>query len=247
MRYWLTLGIIALFVSVTIAQEPAQTPTSTPIPTVLIDPQEVLTSAEDGRWLVGDFYLVDPARPTVLLLHQLYTTRKMWQPVIGPLLGANYNVLAVDLRGYGKSRAPIEWAKAVIDVQTWLDWLRQEGGVRPDGISTMGSSMGSTLAIVGCANDPLCKTPIAISPGWDYFGIEIEDSLTIGLSTRPTLILYSQNDRWPAIGIPLMEEAATGFLYVEMYPANPHGLDLIKAHIDETIPLMLEWLATYGQ
>ena len=224
------------------------TVTATPIAEAQIEPQVVTIQSEDGVSLVGDFYLVDPLSPTVILLHQLYTNRHSWERggIIGPLLGSHYNVLAVDLRGYGDSRAPIDWHQAVVDVQLWFNWLRTEGGVRPDAISTMGSSMGSTLAIIGCGNDALCRTAIAISPGWDYFGIDIGDSLSIGLSNRSLLILYSERDRYPSLDMPQIEETATGLLSVEVFPANPHGMDLLKFHKDETLSLILDWLAQYS-
>lgn len=255
---FLMVAIIALITTISFAQEkkvifatatPSVTLTPTAPPTEIgyIEPQVVIVRAADQAILVGDFYLVDPLRPTVILLHQLYTTRQSWEFLISPLIGAHYNVLAVDLRGYGESSSSIDWRKAVTDVQLWFDWLRTEGGVRPDAISTIGSSMGSSMAIVGCANDPLCKTTIAISPGWDYFGIFIEDALAIGLQNRSMLVLYAERDRWPAIGMPLIEEAATGILSIEMFPANQHGIDLIKQHEVEAITMILDWLLLYGE
>lgn len=220
--------------------------TATPMAEAVIEPEKIVVRAEDGALLVGDFYEVDPLSPTIILLHQLYTTRRSWEPIIGPLLGAHYNVLAVDLRGYGESSSSINWTSAVVDVQLWFDWLRTETDVRPDAISTMGSSMGSTLAIVGCANDALCKTAIAISPGWDYYGIEIEDSLAVGFQHRPLLILYSERDRYPSLDMPQIEAAATGVLTIEVFPANPHGMDLIKLYEEDTLPLILDWLTQYS-
>jgi len=211
-----------------------------------VEPQTVLIQAEDGALLVGDFYLVNPVSPTIILTHQLYTTRHSWDFVISPLIGAHYNVLAIDLRGYGESSKSINWKFAVKDMQLWFNWLRTEGEVRGDAISTMGSSMGSTLAIIGCANDPLCKTAIAISPGWDYYDIKIEDALTTTLNTRPLLILYSERDRWPSLGMPQIEAVATNPLTVEVFPANAHGIDLIKLHEEDIISMILEWLTLYS-
>ena len=221
-------------------------PAVTPTEFGYVEPETVILQAEDGAILTGDFYFVDPLSPTVILLHQLYTTRLSWEPVIQPLLGNHYNVLAVDLRGFGESTSSINWHKAINDVQLWFNWLRTTGKVRPDAISTMGSSMGSTLAIIGCANDPLCKTAIAISPGWDYYGIEIEEALSSGLSNRPLLIMYAERDRWPAVGMPMIEAAATGYLTIEVFPANIHGIDLIKTHEEETIGMLLDWLVLYS-
>jgi pimeloyl-ACP methyl ester carboxylesterase len=249
----LIITLISMMAATALAQETPTTlatvtPSVTATPTALateeayVKPQAVLLQAEDGALLVGDFYLVDPLSPTIILAHQLYTTRHSWQPVISPLIGGHYNVLAIDIRGYGDSSSSINWHHAVTDMQLWFDWLRTGGGVRPDAISTMGSSMGSTLAIVGCANDVLCKTAIAISPGWDYYGIQIEDALTSGLNTRPMLILYAERDRWPSVGMPLIEEAATNPLIIERFPANTHGMDLIKLHEEEIIEMIIDWL-----
>lgn len=220
-------------------------PTPTEIPTAYVEPETIVLRAEAGVFLVGDFYLVDPLSPTVILLHQLYTNRTSWESVTEVLLGAHYNVLAVDLRGYGESSGSINWHKAVGDTQLWFDWLRTEAGVRGDAISTMGSSMGSTLAIVGCANDALCKTSIAISPGWDYYGIILGDALSIGMKDRPMMILYAERDRWPALGMPEIEEVATGLLEINTFPANAHGMDVLKQH-EETLPLILSWLELYS-
>jgi hypothetical protein len=253
----LVITLIGIIASTTLAQEtPVQLETSTPAltvtPTALAteeaynEPQTVLIQAEDGALLVGDFYLSNPVSPTIILAHQLYTNRHSWEFLISPLIGGHYNVLAIDLRGYGDSSSSINWHLAVTDMQLWFNWLRTEGGVRADAISTMGSSMGSTLAMVGCANDALCKTTIAISPGWDYYGIELEDALATGLNTRPALILYAERDRWPSLGMPQIETTATNPLTIEIFPANTHGIDLIKLYEEEIVTLLMDWLTLYS-
>jgi pimeloyl-ACP methyl ester carboxylesterase len=203
--------------------------------------QSVTTSARDGLTLYGEFYLVDASRPTVLLLHELYTSRASWADVVPALTGSGYNVLAVDLRGYGQTRGGINWSRAVGDVGVWLQWLRETGGVRADGIFTMGSSMGSSLAIVGCASDPACRGAVAISPGWRYYSIPVRDSLT----AHPILAIYAERDRWPSLGIPRMQEIAPDTLNVYAYPGNAHGMDLVTDQFDTLLPLVLEWLGTH--
>lgn len=253
----LIITFISMIASIALAQESSATPaTLNPSPTTtptalateeaVVEPQTVLVRTADGALLVADFYLVDPLSPTIILAHQLYSNRRSWEFVISPLIGEYFNVLAIDLRGYGESSSSINWKLAVTDMQLWFDWLRTEGGVRPDAISTMGSSMGSTLAIIGCANDALCKTAIAISPGWDYYGIQIEDALTTGLNTRPLLVVYTERDRWPALGMPQIEAAATNPLTVEMFPANAHGIDMIKLYEEDIMTIIIDWLTLYS-
>jgi len=219
--------------------EVAAETTPEPLP---VAAQEVTTEAEDGLTLVGDFYLIDPGRPTVLLLHELYTTRESWGDLLYPLLGSGYNVLAVDVRGYGQTRGGINWTRAVDDVAAWMTWLREVGGVRPDAISTMGSSMGSTLAIVGCANDEFCRSAIAVSPGWSYYGI----SLAEHIAAKPVLVIYAERDRWPALGIEDMREAAPDALFEQVYKGNAHGMNLIEAEFESIAPVVVGWLAMHG-
>ena len=212
----------------------------------MIEPTVVTAEAPDGLVLEGDFYLVDANHPTVLLLHQLYTTRKSWQIVIDDLLGSGFNVLAVDVRGYGKTRGGINWQKAVADVQVWLNWLRDSGGVRGDAISTMGSSMGSTLALLGCAHDLACRTAIALSPGWNYYNITLEEAFANQFGARQVMLVYAQRDRWPALGMPTILESATNEVTALEYPGNTHGMNLFRTEGDTLIPIIIDWLNRHG-
>ena len=229
---------------------PGETLTPTPDATATAeaasDTNIVRTVGSDGKSLYGDFYLLDVAQPTVLLLHQLYTDRSSWAVLIGPLLASGRNVLAVDLRGHGATKGAIDWQMAVEDVQAWLDWLRFEAGVRANAISMIGSSMGSSLALVGCANDWGCPTAIAISPGWSYYGVYVEQSFTEKFDTRPVLLVLTESDHWPSLGVPRMVEAAKNPVTVETYEGNAHGMSLFDVYGTELTPLILEWLATYG-
>lgn len=229
----LALLLIALWpVTLTAAQEQA-----------LIEPQMVDAKADDGLTLVGAYYNAGDERPVVLLLHELYTTHSSWSPLIGPLLDAGYNVLAVDLRGYGATRGKINWQKAIADVQSWFNWLRAAN--TSDNLAVIGSSMGSNLALVGCANDAGCRTAIAISPGLNYYGVHTEAALAEGLSQRSALLIYSERDRYSALGVPQMLELASGEVGVHTYTGNRHGMDLFRTQGEDLIPRILDWLNTH--
>lgn len=205
-------------------------------------PRPVQAAAADGLALSGDFYLQNPDGPTALLLHQLYTTRRSWAPLLPHLLASGYNVLVVDLRGYGATRGAINWARATDDVQTWLDWLRLEAGVNGGRIVIIGSSMGANLAAVGCWRDGRCAAAVALSPGWAYFGVSV-GPVVEDPAMPPLLVVYALRDAWPARGVPRMIEAAgEGPLTVQTYPGNRHGMSLLTAEAETLVPLLLEWL-----
>jgi uncharacterized protein len=214
--------------------------TEEPLPVVA---QIVEARGDDRLRLYGDFYLVNPERPTVILLHEMYTNRASWNPLLRPLLENGYNVLAVDIRGWGSTRGAINWSRAIDDVGIWMTWLREEAGVRPDAIHTMGSSMGSTLAIRACANDEFCRSAIAISPGLSYYGYSVKDAIIM----KAVLAIYAERDRFPALGVPEMLEIAPDTLSVQTYAGNKHGMLLVEEELEPITTLILEWLAAHNE
>jgi dienelactone hydrolase len=226
------------------AQEPA--PEATPEPTPEPPPYELLTvtvEASDGLPLVGD-YIVPPGSeygPVVILIHQLYTNNSSWTPIIGPLWANGYRILAVDVRGAGRTRGAINWAQAQDDTLTWLDWLYGQPGVQLDAVHLVGSSMGANLALVGCAAAAHCNGVVAISPGLHYYGVYTEGAITSGI---PALVVYAERDYYPARDVPLMEEKLAELELNSMttmaYPGNAHGVDLFAE--EELIPAIIGWL-----
>lgn len=228
----------------TLTPTPTVTPTATPDPALILPPvpdysyMAISTQAADGLTLYGELYLVDAARPTILLLHQMYTDRGSWSAVWPGLLAGGYNVVAVDIRGHGATGSLIDWERAVDDVQTWLDWMRAN---HLPAVITMGSSMGASLAIVGCANDLACLGTIGISPGWNYYEVSVQPAFTRDLDLRPALLVLARDDPWPRRGVPRMVESATGDVTVQEYPGNAHGMDLFHTQPD-LLPVIVQWL-----
>ncbi len=229
-------------VTPTLTLFPTPTPDATGVPQLPPVPKYhylgISTEATTGLTLYGDLYLIDAARPTILLLHQMYTDRSSWNPVWPGLLAGGYNVAAVDIRGHGATGSLVDWDQALIDVQTWLDWLRANN--LPD-VVTMGSSMGSSLAIAGCALDAACLGTIGISPGWNYYEISVQPAFAYGLAARPALLVLARDDPWPMRGVPRMVEAATNPVTVQEFPGNLHGMDLFRTQSD-LLPLIVQWL-----
>ena len=119
MRSKLLILLFSLLLVIPIAAQDEVEAEVTPEP-LLIEPQLIEVDADDGLDLVADFYLVDPARPTVILLHELYRDRTSWEPLLMPLIANGYNVLVPDVRGWGETRGAINWYKAVDDVAIWF-------------------------------------------------------------------------------------------------------------------------------
>src|SRR5262249_5246661 len=145
----------------------AQDATPTPPPT---DNTDVQITASDGKTLYASFYAGNGDGKAVILLHELYTNRSSWKPLMQPLLDNGFKVLAVDLRGYGKTKGKINWKQAQKDTVEWSEWLKTQPGVQA--IELVGSSMGANLALNGCAAIEGRLGTVAISPGLNYFGVK---------------------------------------------------------------------------
>jgi len=199
--------------------------------------QAVTVTADDGLMLVGDYY---PAttdsghpRPAVLLLHMIGSNRESWSPLTPALTEAGYAALGVDLRGHGETGGEINWTAATADVQTWLDWLRGQAGVRADSISIIGASIGANLALIGCGNDPDCMTTIALSPGLVYYSLKTDEAVSNQLSNRSTLLIASQIDTYSAESVRQLFAIASGDVGAQLYAGTAHGTNLFD--VSETV------------
>ena len=231
MKYLLTLILLTFTFSIA-----AQDSTPVEIPT------------EDGLTIIGDFYaptdLTDETAPAVLLLHMLSSNRSAWRPLIPELVDAGYYVLAVDMRGHGDTGGSNDWELAVTDVQVMLDWLKAQDSVGE--IATIGGSIGSNLALIGCGNDEDCVTAIALSPGLDYRGVQPQESIVTDLAQRSALLIGSHDDDPSGGDIPQLVADASGEVGMWLFPGRLHGTNLLNVPFGErVIGMIVTWLDTH--
>lgn len=237
MRRWMIAVLLILcMMSVTAAQNNA--PTGTPVE---------ITASNDGLALKGEIFFPEESDgallPAVLLMHQNNGRRRDWNPLIPALLEAGYVALAVDLRGFGETGGPRGFSIAPEDTQDWLAYLQGAEGVDPARTATIGASIGSNLALVGCSVNEACVTAVALSPGLNYFNVLPEPELVDGgLSKKSALLITAQTDRESATGVKQMVTNATGEIGVRIYTGGTHGTTLFLTNSDTLIPLIVNWL-----
>ena len=240
MKYFPRFLFASLFFLIAIGQASAQDATTTPESTI------VKVTASDGQELVGDFIPAsgEGDHPAVLLMHMYQSYRQAWKNFVPALTNAGYSVLNVDLRGHGATGGAMNWPLAVTDVQTWLDWLRTQPNIREKSVSIVGASVGSNLALIGCANDDLCATVIALSPGANYFDLLPNESIVKGLKDRSALLVASQSDKPSIDGVKQFTANATGELGVQLYAGNLHGTGILNSPVfkKKLTNMMITWL-----
>lgn len=224
--YRIAAGVVILLWALAFpasAQDVPPTATPAPIPTT-----EVEIAAPDGLPLRGIYYSPHADAPAVLLIHQLYVTQRSWNFLVTPLTEAGFNVLTIDLRGYGRTGGRINWQAARSDITTWAAWLDEQPGVQS--VAMVGSSMGAVLAADGCFRYEPCTRAVAISPALNYYNVGIKDALEGDL---PLLVIYADRDRYPARDMEDIVALAGDDLTLFTYSGRSHGIDIFK--LDSTL------------
>ena len=100
---------------------------------------------EDGATVFADLY--GKSERAIVFVHGGRFTKESWAPQARALQGAGYQVLAVDLRGFGKSHGPgdsdLFTAPHYLDVLAAVRYLHQNGAKV---VSAIGGSMGGAAA-----------------------------------------------------------------------------------------------------
>lgn len=220
------------------------------------DAEAILIETEGDFTLAGSLYRPrDPAAPLVVLLHQIGSSRAEWKGVRERLAAAgDMAFVAIDLRGHGAStkRASVEVPLAAFtsadfavmpsDTARVLDWVRQKSRLTPRAIAIVGSSIGATMAIMQAARDRDVRAVVAISPGRDYKGLDIVESLET-LGTRPTFAVASKGDSFSAEAVALIGRLNDNSRTV-VVEGSVHGVKLFHDN-PRLLPEIAGWLRAY--
>lgn len=202
----------------------------------------VTFSAADGTSLSGDLYepSVRPS-PAVLLVHMLGRNREDWDDMAERLEDAGVTVLAIDLRGHGRSGgSAATLAPLVGDVRAALSWLETRPGVRPGQVAAVGASLGANLVAVAAADMPSVRAVGLVSPSLDYRGLRLDANVMKKIGDRPVFLAASTQD--PYALRTLRDLAAGGGIREQrLSDAAAHGTALLAADHDLATALV-DWL-----
>ena len=115
------------------------------------EPEEVSFPVEDGGQVFADVY--GDGDRCVVLAHGARFDKASWKEQANQLAGAGFRVVAIDFRGYGKSRggsaSETPQDEMHLDVLAALRYLRQQGAAS---VSVIGGSMGGRAAANAVVN-----------------------------------------------------------------------------------------------
>ncbi|HEY69590.1 MAG TPA: alpha/beta fold hydrolase [Anaerolineae bacterium] len=226
--------------------EPAPpTDTPEPEPAVPPDPIDVEIEGAAGLMLKGTFYGALPnAAPGVLMLHMYGRTRADWDALARRLQALGIASLAIDLRGHGETGGAENWLLAPQDVEAALQWLGAREDVDADRLGAIGASIGANLALFLGSTNPRIDVLALLSPGFDYFRVNIEGAMLL-YNPRPALLAASEEDGYSAETVRGLADQATGPVELLIYNNAGHGNEMLVAEpglSDAIIDFLVEHL-----
>lgn len=197
-------------------------------------------TTRDKFILVGDLYLasVESKKPLVVLLHSFSMNAQVWKEMAENLRLKGYNVLAMDLRGHGrsvynenlklKSRFYYKadtWQKLPKDTVDAIKYVKNNyPKINCDDVVIVGADIGAISgAITGMS---LVKPPqklVLISPMLEFKGIRMPLRTNKYIDTKIMMIL-AKTDRI------LMNFNTKTLPLIKQYPVGGPGNQLIKAN-----------------
>lgn len=188
--------------------------------------------------------------PVAICLHQYRSDKDSWKPLLPALQDAGFTTLAIDQRGHGGSTrkgqetvkvedVPPEKFGELLrrgpeDVKAALTWLRSKGNAAKQ-VVLFGSSYGCSVALLTHAQVPEVKALVLLSPGEEYFGVDVRPALNAW--NGPLLVVSMTEDTHHKTAMDLMtqcvkahrgqDEAGPRWHFVE-YEGEGHGTSALE-------------------
>ena len=220
--------------------------------------------AADGTILKASYFAAAKPGPGVLLFHQSNRTRKSWDDVATQLAVAGINTLTLDLRGFGESGGTRSGRLTDGDIDTALQYLVSQPGVKRDVIGVGGAGWLGVMGSVDVAR----QHPAEVKSLVLLSGETLQDGLQFlrQASQLPGLFVVADDDEYPptveAMGWLYINSSSPGKKFVHYsaaqdapwiwyetsdaskVPANGgHGTDMFNVH-PELPGIIVDWLVT---
>lgn len=190
-----------------------------------LPPGEEVTLVTSDRVRISGTIYPSNSSEGVVLLPMLRHDRTSYAPIILSLT-KKYAVIAIDMRGHGKSSGdlkqfgPADFAGMEKDVEAARRALGK------DNVAIIGASIGANAGLMYAARDPSVKSVIMLSPGLDYRGVAIKK--TMASFNRPAHLFASRGDEYSYKSVQELAKA-NNHSSVQTYPGQLHGTDLFTS------------------
>lgn len=213
--------------------------------------EEVTLRTTDGVQIAADYYRGSGSRG-ILLIHMMPATKDSWRDFASKLQQRGWDVLAIDLRGHGKSQggpkgylafSDAEHQKSILDVEAGIAFLETKG-IPKSAIVIAGASIGANLALWYAADHPEIRQVVLLSAGLNYRGIATEPLVAKLQPGQRVFFATSKDDGDNAtMNQTLYELVPPGVeKHLITYTAAGHGTNMFGKEEPDLAEAILQWL-----
>jgi dienelactone hydrolase len=190
----------------------------------------------DKLKLQGDYYAPRSAgdlAPGVLLVHDAGGNRQQLTEMAESLRKKGFGVLAVDLRGHGKSATSrFDWSKmsaeehaklwgySTRDLEACALWLRDKKELHATNLNLVGLGRGCTLVVKHAGRDENVRSIVLLDPNQEQLGYDLQGDI-LEIAGLPTFYAYPRGNRGYAESIIEIANNEAGTDFVEPHPLSP--------------------------
>jgi pimeloyl-ACP methyl ester carboxylesterase len=184
----------------------------------------------------------------VLLLHADGRSHTDWQFFAEKLSNLDFNTLALDLRGHGKSSPKevleeADYLAMPLDVETGINWLSKQG---VKSITIVGAELGALAGLSAAADNKAVANMLLLSPHLSNNGLKVSTALLERYGDRPVLMAAGIDDAKSVKAASLMESKFTGKILVEIVVDGGEGVELLNRSPGFE-GLVISWLNQAGE
>jgi esterase/lipase len=226
MRYWILLSIVFIASCTNLNQEVQQGLEE-------VDNLDKLTTRDGVK--ISYNYFDSNSNKGVILLQKKKKNKETWDDFAIKLTQQGYKIIAIDLRGHGKSDLDFksfnsnDYINMALDVEEANNFLREKGANK---ISIIGASIGANLALNYVTQSDDIQTIILLSPGEDYRGVTTLDK--ISRFSKPILIVSSKEDKYAFESSKRLSELSNNVEFIEL-EGDEHGTEMLSSNLENQI------------
>jgi hypothetical protein len=189
--------------------------------------EEVTIKTSDEQIIKGTYYYCPTSKKGLLLLHQLAKDRNSWHPWISEFT-KTHNVLAIDLRGHGKSTGDYkdfsddDFNSIKKDVAASFEFFESKGIVKKE-ISLIGASIGANT-VQNYSSVNVHDKSVLLSPGTNYRGIKLT------LRDTSSLVVASKEDSYSYDSCKELEALSPNSKFIFLQNKG-HGTNMLDSEL----------------
>ena len=212
--------------------------------------QKMILTTEDQKNITANFYPALTNNSGIVLIHQMAKSKESYDDLAPKLVAADFNALAIDLRGHGESWgerskfSDADYNNIILDVKAAVQFLKNKNPNMK--MNLIGASISANIVLEYSDIEKVASI-IALSPGINFHEVKPETSVKNN-SSVPILFVAADQDTYSRDSVAqLFNDSPLSSDKKEMviYDGSAHGTDMLNAN-KELNDKIIDWLKKFN-